>query len=107
MGTKFVDKEEIVSGTRSEDSATLRLSSLRVFTGKMYSLFCLGYLFFSFFKKNAQFEGHDIEIVLSLALLLFCLWRMTLHHLIKTENTGMHRCAMVVIKQLEFNSGCD
>ena len=34
MGKKFVHKEEIVSGTRSEDSVTLRLSSLRVFTGK-------------------------------------------------------------------------
>ena len=34
MGTKFANKEEIVSGTRSEDSVTLRLSSLRVFAGK-------------------------------------------------------------------------
>ena len=52
MGTKFVNKEEIVSGTRSEDSVTLRLSSLRVFTRKMYSFFCLGYLFSLFVKKN-------------------------------------------------------
>ena len=50
-GTKFVNKEEIVSGTR-EGSVTLRLSSLRVFTGKMYSFFCLGYLFLLFIKKN-------------------------------------------------------
>ena len=28
MGTKFVNKEEIVSCTRSEDSVNLRLSSL-------------------------------------------------------------------------------
>ena len=39
MGTKFVNKEEIVNGTRSEDSVTLRLSSLRLFTMKMYSLY--------------------------------------------------------------------
>ena len=32
MGTKFVNKEEIVSATRSEDSVTLRLSSPRLFT---------------------------------------------------------------------------
>ena len=31
MGTTFVNKEEIVSGTHSDDSVTLRLSSLRVF----------------------------------------------------------------------------
>ena len=46
MGTQFVDKEEIVSGTRSEDSATLSLSSLRVLTEMyiyiyIYILFCL------------------------------------------------------------------
>ena len=52
MGTKFVNKEEIVSGTRSEDSVTLRLSSLRVFTGKMFSFFCIGYLFFCLLKKS-------------------------------------------------------
>ena len=34
MGTKFVDKEETVSGTRSKDSVTLPVSSLQVFTGK-------------------------------------------------------------------------
>ena len=34
MGTKFVNKEEIVSGTRSDESVTLPLSSLRVLTGK-------------------------------------------------------------------------
>ena len=34
MGTKFVNKEEIVSGTRIEDLFALRLSSLRVSTGK-------------------------------------------------------------------------
>ena len=31
---KFVNKEEIVSGTCSEDSVTLHLSSLQVFTGE-------------------------------------------------------------------------
>ena len=51
IGTKFVNKEEAVSGTRSEDSATLRLSSLRAFTGKMYSFVCLGHLLFLFVKK--------------------------------------------------------
>ena len=35
MGTQFVNKEEIVSGTPSEDSVTLCLSSLRVLT-EMY-----------------------------------------------------------------------
>ena len=39
VGTKVVNKEEIVSGTRSEDSVTLRLSSLRVFTGKCIVFF--------------------------------------------------------------------
>ena len=39
MGTKVVHKEEIVSGTRSEDSVILRLSSLRVFTGKCIVFF--------------------------------------------------------------------
>ena len=50
MGTKFVNKEEIVSGTCNEDSVTLCLSSLRVFTGKCI-VFCLDYLFFLFVKK--------------------------------------------------------
>ena len=34
MGTKFLIKEKIVSGTRSEDSMTLRLSSLPVLARK-------------------------------------------------------------------------
>ena len=50
MSTKFVNKEEIVSGTRSEDSVTLRLSSLRVLTGKCLAL-CFIYTFFLFVKK--------------------------------------------------------
>ena len=52
MGTKFLNKEEIVSSTRGEESVTLRLSLLRVFTGKMYIFFCLGYLLFSFVEKK-------------------------------------------------------
>ena len=35
MGTTFVNKEESVRGTRSEDSVTLHLSSLSVFTMTM------------------------------------------------------------------------
>ena len=50
MGTKFVNKEEIASGTRSDVSVTLRLSSLRVFKGKSID-FLLGLLFFLFVKK--------------------------------------------------------
>ena len=50
MGTKFVNKEEIASGTRSDVSVTLRLSSLRVFKGKFID-FLLGLLFFLFVKK--------------------------------------------------------
>ena len=38
MGTQFVNKEEIVSGTRSEDSVIQCLSSLRVLT-EMYVYF--------------------------------------------------------------------
>ena len=34
MGAKSVNIEEIVSGTRSKDSVTFRLSSMRVFTRK-------------------------------------------------------------------------
>ena len=41
MGTQFVNKEEIVSGTRSEDSVTLRLSSLQVLTEMYISIFLL------------------------------------------------------------------
>ena len=44
MGTQFVNKEKFVSGTRSEDSVTLCLSSLRVLT-EMYIFFCLVVLF--------------------------------------------------------------
>ena len=46
MGTQVVNKEEIVSGTSSEDSVTLCLSSLRVLT-EMYihTYFCLVVLF--------------------------------------------------------------
>ena len=51
ISTKFVNKEEIVSDTRSEDSVTLRLSSLRVFTGKMYSLF-YAFVFVLLVEKN-------------------------------------------------------
>ena len=40
MGTKFVNKEEIVCGTRRKDSVTLHLSLLRVSTMKMYSNLC-------------------------------------------------------------------
>ena len=58
MGTKFVNKEEIVSGTRSEDSVTLRLSFLIASVHmKMYSFICLSYLFFLSVKKN--FLQHD------------------------------------------------
>ena len=49
--TKFVNKEEIVSGTRSEDSVTLRLSSLRVFTMKIHSKLCFNVFVFLFVKK--------------------------------------------------------
>ena len=52
MGTKFVNKEEIVSGTQSEDSVTPRLSSLRVFTIKMYSNICLNVFVFYLYKKQ-------------------------------------------------------
>ena len=46
MGTQFVNKEEIVSGTRSEDSVTLCLSSLRVLTEMYkYVYFLLSVLF--------------------------------------------------------------
>ena len=49
MGTKFVNKEEIVSGTRSEDSVTVSFLTASVHR-KMYSL-CLMYLFLLFVKK--------------------------------------------------------
>ena len=39
----FLDKEEIVRGTRNEDSMTLRLSSLRMITGK-----CIEFAIFFF-----------------------------------------------------------
>ena len=51
MGNKFVNKEAIVRGTRSEDSVTLRLSSLRVFTMTMYSYLCFN-VFCSFICKK-------------------------------------------------------
>ena len=42
MGTQFVNKEEIVSGTPSEDSVTPCLSSLRMLTEMyIYIFFCL------------------------------------------------------------------
>ena len=47
MGTKFVNKEEIISGTCSEDLVSLHLSSLLGVYKNMYS-FCLMYLFFLF-----------------------------------------------------------
>ena len=54
MGTQFVNKEEFVSGTRSEDSVTQCLSSLRVLTEMyIYIFFCLVVLFD---KKNLH--GH-------------------------------------------------
>ena len=56
MGSKFVNKEEIVSGTRSEVSVTLRLSSLRVFTMKMYIIVVLMYLFFICKKYNYNYK---------------------------------------------------
>ena len=46
-GYQFVNKENIVSGTRSKELVTLRLSSLRVLT-EMYiyiNVFCLVVLF--------------------------------------------------------------
>ena len=49
MSTKFVNKEEIINSTRSEDSVTLRLSSLPVVTMK---IFVLMYLFFLFVKEK-------------------------------------------------------
>ena len=45
MGTQFVNKEEIVSGARSEDSVTLCLPSLRVLTEINMYTFCLVVLF--------------------------------------------------------------
>ena len=51
MGTKLVNKEEIVNGTRSEDSVNLRLSSLRVFTMIMYSNLCFNVFVFFIYKK--------------------------------------------------------
>ena len=56
-GTKFVNKEEIVSGTRSEDSVNLRLSSPRVFTMKMYSNLCFNVFAFFICKKRMFYEG--------------------------------------------------
>ena len=51
VGTKFVNRKEIVRGTRSEDSVTLRLSSLRVLTMKMYSTLCSNIFVFFICKK--------------------------------------------------------
>ena len=73
MGTKFVNKEEIVSGTRSEDSLTLRLSSLRVFRRRMYSFFCLGYLFFLFVKKTCLVPNLLMPIIATHTSLLILL----------------------------------
>ena len=47
MGAKFLNNEEIVSGTCSEDLVSLGLFSLLGVYKKMYS-FCLMYLFFLF-----------------------------------------------------------
>ena len=55
MGTTLVNKEEIVSGTRSEDSVTLRLSSLQVLTMKMYNNCCFNVFVFLFLKKTYTF----------------------------------------------------
>ena len=55
MGTKFVNKEEIVSGTRSEDSVTLRLSTLRVFIMIMYSNLYFN-VFGFFIRNNKKFD---------------------------------------------------
>ena len=53
IGTKFVNNEEIVSGTLGEDSVTLRLSSLRVFTGKCIVCFVkVIYCFYLLEKRN-------------------------------------------------------
>ena len=53
MGNKLVNKEEIVRGNRSEDSVTLRLSSLRVFTMIMYSyLYVLMYFVLVIVQKD-------------------------------------------------------
>ena len=56
MGTKFVTIEEIVSGTHSEDSVTLHLSSLQEFTGK-----CIVSVYFVHFicKKMGFGEIYD------------------------------------------------
>ena len=55
IGTKYANKEEIVSGTPSEDSGTLRLSSLRAFTRTMYSKLCFTVFEFLFVKKIRAF----------------------------------------------------
>ena len=60
MGTQFLNKEEIVNGTRSEDSVTLCLSSLRVLTEMYIYIFCLVVLFD---KKNIelfQFTNREV-----------------------------------------------
>ena len=71
LSTKFANKEEIVSGTRSEDPETLRLSSQRVFLGKIYSFFCLGYLFFLLDKKNCKYSHKSSDVYLVHILLEF------------------------------------
>ena len=50
MGTKSMNIEKILSGTRSDDSVTLRLSSLWVFALKCIALF-FRYVFFIYRKK--------------------------------------------------------
>ena len=73
MGTKFANKEEIISGTRSEDSVTICLSSLRVLTEMYINIFlCLVVLFD---KINV------LCFVALLLLLFFCICTFTFFHL--------------------------
>ena len=61
MGNKFVNTEEIVSGTRSEDSVTPRLSSLRVFTSKCI-VFVSMHLFFLLVKKLHLLRSNSFSL---------------------------------------------
>ena len=50
IGTKFVNKEEIVSGTHSKDSMTPHLSSLCMFT-RIFKVLVLMYLLIFYLQK--------------------------------------------------------
>ena len=79
MGTKFVNKEEIVSGTRSEDSVTHCVFPHCDCPWKMYSIRLLYLLLL--FVKDASFTLSEESSILGVSIVAvecFFLWLLVL-----------------------------